>query len=88
MRAADWPEAHASPPPPACDNKQYRSRLRKHSKGRHLHKEDAGPFSYAIGDQLRPESLLISSGSRVAPLSAERAKAAYAFSAWETWRLR
>ena len=27
------PEAHASPPPPACDNKQYRSRLRKHSKG-------------------------------------------------------
>lgn len=57
-------------------------------KARHLHKEDAGPFSYAIGDQLRPESLLISSGSRVAPLSAERAKAAYAFSAWETWRLR
>ncbi len=21
MRAADWAEAHASPPPPACDNK-------------------------------------------------------------------
>ena len=26
-------QPHASPPPPACDNKQYRSRLRKHSKG-------------------------------------------------------
>ena len=82
------PEARASPPPPACDNKQYRSRPEAQQKARHLREEDTGLFSYAIGDQSRPESLLISSGSRVAPLSAERAKAAYAFSAWETWRLR
>lgn len=33
MRAADWARGARLSPPPACDNKQYRSRLRKHSKG-------------------------------------------------------
>ena len=39
------PEARASPPPPACDNKQYRSRPEAQQKARHLREEDTGAFS-------------------------------------------
>ncbi|KAB8288147.1 hypothetical protein DSM100688_1022 [Bifidobacterium ramosum] len=50
--------------------------------------DSAPSYVWSEDHQARPDSLLIRSGSRVAPLSAERANAAYALSAWLTLRSR
>lgn len=55
--------------------------LQQSLQGPHTSQE---AFGASADHHFRPLSLLIRSGSRVAPLSAERAKAAYAFSAWLT----
>lgn len=82
------PEARASPPPPACDNKQYRSRPEAQQKARHLREEDTGAFQLCNRRSVETGELVDQLRVTRRTLVGRAAKAAYAFSAWETWRLR